>query len=264
MNPIQVHYPITSGVGIVKCPLYHSLAGQPQPAPAHLVMSVWGKVWARHDTFPDEGTPEDVLNRRTLRWSLSPQVDGRVVDDKVRSPAFREILQTVHDGHTFGWEDGVQFGRLTPRALSAYDRVADELRALPTVDVWRAAEWVREQGIFQMWPRSHYLDDAVDRVADSADAAGIFIEDDISAGLMSVCETRLVGKEHLHTRQLLALRDRGGLHDEDLVTLHKCQIMELKAAAEGALLCDDVYGGKVGENLRSALRLVESEVFVDY
>lgn len=105
-------------------PLYRILPCEQEPQRAFVEMEADGDVSACYDPIVrGGGMPEAVWNNRTLRWSVSCEVQGDALADVLESAEVLALLQTVHDGHTVEFDGRVFRGTLTDDAQDASDEL---------------------------------------------------------------------------------------------------------------------------------------------
>jgi len=124
--------------------LYTIYPGQTDPQPAFVAIDLeTGKVGYDWNGEIGSAVPAEVWHGRVQRLRLDPAVDTEVLDKLLESEAWKSHLQTVLENSDIVWNGSNWVGQLGPQATAALEAMQELLDELPTVEVWRAEDWLR-------------------------------------------------------------------------------------------------------------------------
>jgi len=129
---------------MAKPELYTIYPGQSEPQPAFVTIDLeTGRVSYDWDGEIGGAVPAEVWHRRVLRLRLDPAVDAEALDELLESAAWQSHLQALLEDSEIVWDGSNHVGQLGPEAAAALEAMQELLDELPTVEVWRAEDWLR-------------------------------------------------------------------------------------------------------------------------
>lgn len=170
-------------------PLHEKFTGRNTPQPAYLEMDEDGNV-GFVVSGDIGGRPAEVHMGRTLRWSVPGTLSATDANELAES--LRPALERVHAGHAVAFDGRNMRGTLDADAKAA-DGLVEEAcaRAVGTVDVWDATEWMMPNGAkaaFEDMGLTHAsTDDEIEEVArlmvEAARRDGVVLDGDVARAL---------------------------------------------------------------------------------
>ena len=129
---------------MAKANLYKIYPGQTDPQPAFVAIRLEdGNVSYDWDGEIGGAVPAGVWHGRVLRLRLDPAVDTEALDRLLESEAWKSHLKTLLEDSEIVWDGSNWVGQLGPEAAAALEAMQELLDELPTVEVWRAEDWLR-------------------------------------------------------------------------------------------------------------------------
>ena len=129
---------------MAKANLYHIYPGQTDPQPAFVAIDLeTGKVGYDWNGEIGNAVPAEVWHGRVQRLRLDPAVDTEALDRLLESEAWNSHLRALLEDSEIVWNASNRVGQLGPRATAALEAMQELLDELPTIEVWRAEDWLR-------------------------------------------------------------------------------------------------------------------------
>jgi len=129
---------------MAKANLYHIYPGQTDPQPAFVAIDLeTGKVGYDWNGEIGNAVPAEVWHGRVQRLRLDPAVDTEALDRLLESEAWNSHLRALLEDSEIVWNASNRVGQLGPRATAALEAMQELLDGLPTIEVWRAEDWLR-------------------------------------------------------------------------------------------------------------------------
>lgn len=200
-------------------PLHHQYPGQCSVQPAYLELYEDGSVSADWDGEIGGGTPMNVWNGRSIRWSLPDSLTGEAVADFLAREDVAALLARIHEGHSVEWDGSNNVGRLTEDAAEAQQDLEQLIQSNPFSEsdfawVMTAREWAfGEQNVAEVWPdQSETLEAVAARVEHDtihADARIVLTTKMQDAFLDEIEEAYDRERDYLRPHHIAALEEAG-------------------------------------------------------
>jgi len=154
-------------------PLYCKYANELQPKPAYISLNPESRtIDADYNGEIGNGIPCSVFNGKAYRWKIPADLPAASVLSFVDEHS--AFFDAVCDGYAEVYDGCNYVGRLNDEAQRAnefLDRLTEELQASEDrISVCDTAEYIREQGLCELWPDGYSLQQAATQLLEDAGA----------------------------------------------------------------------------------------------
>ena len=154
-------------------PLYCKYANELQPQPAYISLNPESRtIDADYNGEIGNGIPCSVFNGKAYRWKIPADLPAASVLSFIDEHS--ALFEAVCDGYAEVYDGNNYVGRLNDEAQRAnefLDRLTEELQASEDrISVCDTAEYIREQGLCELWPEGYSLQQAAAQLLEDAGA----------------------------------------------------------------------------------------------
>jgi len=154
-------------------PLYCKYQNECQPQPAYITLNPESRtIDADYNGEIGNGIPCSVFNGKAYRWKIPADLPAASVLSFIDEHS--AFFDAVCDGYAEVYDGNNYVGRLNDEAQRAnefLDRLTEELQASEDrISVCDTAEYIREQGLCELWPEGYSLQQAAAQLLEDAGA----------------------------------------------------------------------------------------------
>lgn len=150
---------------------------QNSPQPAYVMMDRYGVVTADYDGNVGGGVSSDDFHGITLRFEVSPLINGAVLHAFLMADEAKSLLSIIDDGHSIDWNGNNWVGTLSDEAQQATEDFNDLLSDFSDPDscldeAWNVGDYYGSSDFSDIWSDSETLAVAASSIENDAESYG--------------------------------------------------------------------------------------------